>query len=56
MMNQWENILQHMERRVNPHSFATWFRPTTQEGSNNGKLGGTRAVAALSQAADRDLR
>jgi chromosomal replication initiator protein len=38
MMNPWENILQHMERRVNPHSFATWFRPTKQEGANNGKL------------------
>ena len=37
-MNQWENILEHMERRVNQHSFATWFRPTTQEDSSNGKL------------------
>jgi len=37
-MNSWEKILQHMERRVNPHSFATWFRPTRQEGSENGKL------------------
>src|SRR6202140_2008161 len=37
-MNSWENILHHMERRVNPHSFATWFRPTKQEGADNGKL------------------
>ncbi|HVB35105.1 MAG TPA: chromosomal replication initiator protein DnaA [Patescibacteria group bacterium] len=37
-MNAWENILQHMERRVNPHSFATWFRPTHQEGTENGNL------------------
>ncbi|HVB99755.1 MAG TPA: chromosomal replication initiator protein DnaA [Candidatus Dormibacteraeota bacterium] len=37
-MNAWENILQHMERRVNPHSFATWFRPTHQEGTDNGSL------------------
>jgi chromosomal replication initiator protein len=37
-MNAWEKILQRMERRVNPHSFATWFRPTRQEGSENGKL------------------
>jgi chromosomal replication initiator protein len=37
-MNSWEKILQHMERRVNPHSFSTWFRPTRQEGSDNGKL------------------
>ncbi len=37
-MNTWEKILQHMERRVNPYSFATWFRPTKQEVSENGKL------------------
>jgi chromosomal replication initiator protein len=37
-MNSWENILQHMERRVNPHSFATWFVPTRQEGTGEGKL------------------
>src|SRR6202035_927216 len=37
-MNSWEKILQHMERRVNPHSFATWVRPTRQEGTENGKL------------------
>jgi chromosomal replication initiator protein len=37
-MNSWEKILQHMERRVNPHSFSTWFRPTRQEGTENGKL------------------
>jgi chromosomal replication initiator protein len=37
-MNSWDKILQHMERRVNPHSFATWFRPTRQEGTDNGKL------------------
>jgi chromosomal replication initiator protein len=37
-MNSWDKILQHMERRVNPHSFATWFRPTRQEETENGKL------------------
>ena len=37
-MNSWEKILQHMERRVNPHSFATWFLPTKQEGGDNGKV------------------
>ncbi len=37
-MNAWDKILQRMERRVNPHSFATWFRPTRQEGVENGKL------------------
>ena len=30
-MNLWEKILQHTERRVNPHSFATWFRPTRMD-------------------------
>src|SRR5580698_5410977 len=30
-MNLWDKILQHAERRVNPHSYATWFRPTRQE-------------------------
>ncbi len=37
-MTSWERILQHMERRVNPHSFATWFQPTRQEGADNGKI------------------
>src|ERR1043166_7129448 len=37
-MNSWEKILQHMERRVNPHSFATWFQPTKQDGAENGRL------------------
>ncbi len=37
-MNSWQTILQHMERRVNPHSFATWFQPTRQTGAENGKL------------------
>jgi chromosomal replication initiator protein len=37
-MNNWERILQHMERRVNPHSFATWFRPTRLESSDSGRM------------------
>ena len=37
-MTAWDKVLQHMERRVNPHSFATWFRPTRQEGTETGKL------------------
>jgi chromosomal replication initiator protein len=37
-MNSWEKILQHMERRVNPHSFSTWFLPTKQEGADNGTV------------------
>src|SRR5579872_2009369 len=31
LTNIWDKVLQHTERRVNPHSFATWFRPTRQE-------------------------
>jgi chromosomal replication initiator protein len=27
-----------MERRVNPHSFSTWFRPTRQESAENGRI------------------
>ncbi len=38
IVNAWDKILQHMERRVNPHSFTTWFRPTRQQGTENGKL------------------
>jgi chromosomal replication initiator protein len=37
-MTSWQTILQHMERRVNPHSFATWFAPTKQEAGDNGKM------------------
>jgi chromosomal replication initiator protein len=37
-MNPWEKILEHIERRVNPHSFNTWFRPTRLEESSDGRL------------------
>jgi chromosomal replication initiator protein len=37
-MNLWDKILQHTERRVNPHSFATWFRPTRQDSAENDRL------------------
>ncbi|MGH9703948.1 MAG: chromosomal replication initiator protein DnaA [Candidatus Acidiferrales bacterium] len=37
-MNPWEKILEHIERRVNPHSFNTWFRPTRLEESTEGHL------------------
>ena len=37
-MNLWDKILQHAERRVNPHSYATWFRPTRQERSDENLL------------------
>ena len=37
-MNLWDKILQHTERRVNPHSFATWFRPTRFERLDDDRL------------------
>jgi chromosomal replication initiator protein len=37
-MNVWDKILQHMERRVNAHSFSTWFRPTRLESTENGHI------------------
>jgi chromosomal replication initiator protein len=37
-MTLWDKILQHMEQRVNPHSFATWFRPTRQERAEDDRL------------------
>jgi chromosomal replication initiator protein len=37
-VNVWDKILQRMERRVNAHSFSTWFRPTRQEAAEDGRL------------------
>lgn len=37
-MNSWDKVLQHMERRVNPHSFSTWFRPTRLEAAEGDRL------------------
>ncbi|HKV05352.1 MAG TPA: chromosomal replication initiator protein DnaA [Candidatus Acidoferrales bacterium] len=37
-MNLWDKILQHAERRVNPHSYATWFRPTRQEWADENRV------------------
>src|SRR5487761_726309 len=37
-VNAWDKILQHMERRVNAHSFSTWFRPTRLEAAEEGRL------------------
>ena len=37
-VNAWDKILNHMERRVNPHSFTTWFRPTRLEGADTSRL------------------
>ncbi|HTU33075.1 MAG TPA: chromosomal replication initiator protein DnaA [Candidatus Acidoferrum sp.] len=38
ILTVWDKILQHMEHRINPHSFATWFRPTRQERAEDGRL------------------
>ena len=36
-MNDWARVLQHTKRRVNPHNFATWFRPTRLKGIDKGR-------------------
>ncbi len=36
-MVSWETILQHVEKRVNPHAFSSWFRPTEQEETPGGE-------------------
>ena len=37
-VNSWDNILEHMKRRVNAHSFSTWFGPTRLEAAEAGRL------------------
>jgi chromosomal replication initiator protein len=37
-MAAWDRILERVEKRVNQHSFATWFRPTRQESAESGRL------------------
>ena len=37
-MNLWDKVLQHTQRRVNPHSFATWFQPTRQERTEEDRI------------------
>jgi chromosomal replication initiator protein len=37
-MDLWDKVLRRTERRVNPHSFATWFRPTRQERADDTRL------------------
>lgn len=37
-VNSWDKVLQHMERRVNAHSFSTWFRPTRLEAAEGDRL------------------
>jgi chromosomal replication initiator protein len=33
-MNLWEQVLAHIETKINRHSFYTWFRPTTFVGED----------------------
>jgi chromosomal replication initiation ATPase DnaA len=37
-MNDWAKVLQRTKLRVNPHSFATWFRPTRLKGRGHRRL------------------
>jgi chromosomal replication initiator protein len=37
-MTQWDHILLKMAKRVNSHSFDTWFRPTKQESMGDGVI------------------
>jgi chromosomal replication initiation ATPase DnaA len=37
-MNDWAKVLQHTKLRVNPNSFATWFRPTRLKGTEDRRL------------------
>lgn len=37
-MNDWARVLQHAKRRVNPNTFALWFRPTRLKGIDDRRL------------------
>ena len=37
-MNVWDDVLGHIETKVNQHTFATWFRPTTQHAWDGARL------------------
>ena len=37
-MNLWDDVLAKVESKVNRHSFATWFRPTTSLGLQGSTL------------------
>jgi len=38
MNTLWDRILQQLERRINPHSFTTWFKPTRQERAEENRI------------------
>jgi chromosomal replication initiator protein len=48
-VNLWDEVLQKVEGKVNPHSFATWFRPTQFQ-----ELSGSRLVVHVPNAQFRD--
>jgi chromosomal replication initiator protein len=37
-MNVWEQVLAHIEAKINRHSFYTWFRPTTFVGEDSSSV------------------
>jgi chromosomal replication initiator protein len=37
-MNLWDKVLLAAQRRVNPHSYTTWFLPTRQESAEDDRL------------------
>jgi chromosomal replication initiator protein len=48
-LNLWDEVLQKVEGKVNPHSFATWFRPTQFQ-----ELAGSRLVVRVPNPQFRD--
>jgi chromosomal replication initiator protein len=48
-VNLWDEVLQKVESKVNPHSFATWFRPTQFQ-----DLAGNRLVVRVPNSQFRD--
>ena len=37
-MDSWNRVLEQIEKRINRHSFRTWFQPTKQIEDKGGKL------------------
>ena len=38
LLTLWDDVLRRVEEKVNPHSFATWFRPTSALVEDAGRL------------------
>ena len=47
-MNAWEKVLGHLESRLNPQTFATWFKATKLQTEKDGRLV-VRAPSLVSQ-------